>query len=628
MAIIAAMGAWPVPDAHATLDASTAVKYEIDADGGERVDSKGAVINEDGQRAGWYWSSNDGVAPPPWEQSTLRVYRGIYAWRSVMNDPDQYRNEQKPIASWDKADGTRFFRFAFCAGLDMATPSGWTCLVQWWQLGTSPPVGIWMYDDRKPRLRTKDDFGSATASNPRITSRWTDPEPCTDGAWHNYLVKIKWGVTDGELELWRWENEQWVSKYSVANTYIGYHDEGMEQGNYTWKMGGYRETGQGTWDVFYDELKYASTWEEVLLGLDDTPTPAIPVVYWTGEGDRWGGQTNAWSTIPFNDPAFPVYGLAGANGVSSGDTWQFAYDFAGMRGTTSTVRMNRNDVTMASLTLNAPGYTGFTFTNVDDNGSGIILAGPVMVLGGVHRFNVPTAGRNITLTANSTWDIACGAILEFNHVLAGTNGLNKTGEGAFLITGNQLYTGETAVSRGVFGIGPGPASLAGGLSFAPDALLRFSSAHTLTVGGTVSFENTFGITNLHGLDSSVALGNYQLISGTVDFQNVANVGPADAVLLGGDKRAFFENSGGLRLRVAADFPGWPQPTVEWIGFDQGRAVLALQGLAPAGYTLQTCTNAVDWEDGGVVFMSASPALWTSSTSSDAPRQFFRARLNP
>jgi hypothetical protein len=72
LAMIAAICVIPWA-AHATLDASTAVKYEIDADGGERVDSKGAVINEDGQRAGWYWSSDDGVAPPPWEKSTLRV---------------------------------------------------------------------------------------------------------------------------------------------------------------------------------------------------------------------------------------------------------------------------------------------------------------------------------------------------------------------------------------------------------------------------------------------------------------------------------------------------------------------------------------------------------------------------
>lgn len=626
--MIAAICAMPLAGAHATLDATTTTAYEIDADGGESLAADGDVINENGQRAGWFWSSNDGVAPPKWEKSTVRVYRGTYAWRSVMNDPDQYRNEQKPIQGWDRADGARFFRFAFCAGPDMATPSGWTCLVQWWQLGTSPPVGIWMYDDRKPRLRTKDDFGSATASNPRITSRWTDPEPCTDGAWHNYLVRIKWGVTDGELQLWKWENDQWVSKYSVANTYIGYHDEGMEQGNYTWKMGGYRATGQGTWDVFYDELKYASTWEEVLLGLDDTPTPTMPVVYWTGEGDRWGGQTNAWSTIPFNDPAFPVYGLAGANGVSIGDTWQFSYDFAGMLGTTSIVRMNRNDVTMASLTLNAPGSAGFTFTNVDSNGSGIRLAGPVKVLGGVHRFNVPTPGRSIMFTADSTWEIASGAVLEFSHVLAGTNGLSKTGEGALLIFGNQLHTGGTVISRGVFGVGAGPASLAGGLNFAPDALLRFSSAHTLTVAGTVSFEDTFGIANLHGLDGGVALGTYQLISGTVDFENLANVGPADAVLLGNGRRAFFENNGGLRLRVAADFPGWPQPTVEWIGFDQGRAVLVLQGLAPAGYTLQTSTNAVEWQDAGSVLMSVSPAFWTNAADSDAPRQFFRARLNP
>jgi len=46
------------------------------------------------------------------------------------------------------------------------------------------------------------------------------------------------------------------------------------------------------------------------------------------------------------------------------------------------------------------------------------------------------------------------------------------------------------------------------------------------------------------LDSAAALGNYQLISGTVDFPKRHQCCPAGAVLLGAGKRAYFENNGG------------------------------------------------------------------------------------
>jgi sialidase-1 len=293
------------------------------------------------------------------------------------------------------------------------------------------------------------------------------------------------------------------------------------------------------------------------------PPPTVPTVYWTGEGNRYGGQTNGWSTVAYDDPAYPVYGLAGDNGVSSNDTWRFSYDLAGMSGSTSTVRMNRDNVTMVSLTLNAPGTSGFTFTNVDNTGSGHMLAGRVTVLGGIHTFNPPTVGRTMTLMAESTWNIAAGATLVFSHVLAGDRGLNKTGEGALLITGNQLHTGETAVSRGVFGVGSSPASLAGDLSFGLGALLRFSPAHTLSVAGAVTFEDTFGIANLDGLGASAALGTYTLIAGNVDDQYLFNVGILQAASIGGGKWAFFEEGSGLTVTVVDDVPG---PVSIWEGF--------------------------------------------------------------
>ena len=631
--VIVAIGAASRLDAWATLDATTTVQFEIDADGGESTAADGDVINEEGQRAGWFWSSNDGVAPPAWEKSALHVYRGTYAWRSVMNDPDQYRNEQKPIQGWDTADGARFFRFAFCAGPDMATPSDWTCIMQWWQLDTSPPVGIWMYDDRCPRLRTKDDYGSATAGSPRIRSRWTDGEPCADGVWHHYVVKIKWGITDGEIELWKWENGQWVSKYSEANTYIGYHDEGMEQGNYTWKMGGYRAAGQGTWDMFYDELKYAANWEEVISDPVGTNAPAMPVIYWTGHEDRWGGG----SLTPTSDDNFSLTpGGTDWKKVSGGESYHHVYSRSSgaMSGTNYSVLMNRASNTLGSLTLVADAWgNGFQveLTENTSNGVGIRLGGPVAVQSGLHTVRRQTEGANLNtlaLATNSTWNVAANAVLQWAIPLTGNSGITKSGPGMLLFSGPQLYSGNTYVSGGVLGLNGASANLAGDLLFASGAKLRFSSAHTMTVSGGVSFEGLFGVADLAGLDASVAFGDYQLISGPVDWEHVANLGAAEAVLLGNGKRAFFENHAGLRLRVGEDFSDWPRPNQGPLRLDEGRPVLTWSGLAGTAYTIQCSTNVALWEDLDSVWITASPAFWTNPVVVTEPYRFYRVVLDP
>jgi autotransporter-associated beta strand protein len=284
LGLIAAVVAFAPSPVLATMDGTTTRSFLVDGEGGEFLSGgstrPGSIRNEEEPRqtAGWFWSSADGIAPPRWELSPVRVYDGAYSWRSVMNQPGQYRSEQKLIHFWDRDDGARYFRFAFSAGPDMARPTGWNVISQWWQLDTSPPVGIWLYDDMRPRLRTKDDFGSATNADPRVISRWIDPEPIADGTWHNYMMKIKWGTTDGELALWKWERDAWTPKYSVSNTYIGYHDAGREQGNYTWKLGGYRAQGQGSWDMFYDEMKFATTRAEVEAGfVGPRPDPTLSI---------------------------------------------------------------------------------------------------------------------------------------------------------------------------------------------------------------------------------------------------------------------------------------------------------------------------------------------------------------
>jgi autotransporter-associated beta strand protein len=288
-------------------------------------------------------------------------------------------------------------------------------------------------------------------------------------------------------------------------------------------------------------------------------------VYWTGEGDRWGGQDVAWSSVPYDAANYPQLLLRTA-AVNSDQSLNFFYDATAMNGTTKVVRMNRNGVTMLSVTLNGVGQDGFEFTNVDSNGSGLLLAGPITVQGGMHNFSPPTAGRSITLTADSAWDIAANSGLLFANILSGDFGVTKTGDGSLAFGGDQLYTGDTLINAGAFGVFGGNATLSGDLTFAAGTKLIFSDAYTLTIasGKQATFSHTsFGIADLVGLDSSVAAGNYTLIAGTV-VGTFDNVGLVNAVDIGDGKQAYFEQ-GSLNLIVV------PEPST-----------LALTGLGIVG----------------------------------------------
>ncbi|MBM4370692.1 MAG: heparin lyase I family protein [Deltaproteobacteria bacterium] len=268
---VAAVTIWSAAPARAQQDGSTTGKFEIDADGGETIQSDGEIQNEKGLVSGCFQSSDNGTLPPFWEKKSSNVYKGSSAYKVVMQSPAHYRNEQKPIQSWHRDDGERYFRFALANGDTMGNPSSHAILTQWWQSGTSPPVALQIYGDRHPRLVTKDDYGSATAANFRYTTRWTDTGTVTNGTWHSYIVKIKWGAGNGELKLWKWVNGSWQLKYDsnthtgmTAPNYIGYHDAGMDQTNYTWKIGGYRgHNDPAKYTMYFDEMRYAKTWDSV-----------------------------------------------------------------------------------------------------------------------------------------------------------------------------------------------------------------------------------------------------------------------------------------------------------------------------------------------------------------------------
>ena len=287
---------------------------------------------------------------------------------------------------------------------------------------------------------------------------------------------------------------------------------------------------------------------------------AQTTIYWTGNEDRWGGGSQTGTA---NDNFSLAPGGTTYQKVSEGETYHHVYDRspAGlMAGANYGVSMNRANNTISSLTLVGSGGAGFTFNTVGNNSLGMQLAGPVTASGGLHVFQ--NAGNNsLTMTTDITFDIAADAGVAFGYQLTGAYGITKTGSGTLVMLGSHLYSGDTAVSAGVFG---GNGSLAGNLGLASGTKLYFDPTYSLSVGGTATFaHSSFGIADLFGLDSSVAEGTYSLIAGTVSG-TFDNVGLANAVDIGGGKMAYFE-VGSLNVVVV------PEPST-----------LALAGLGIAG----------------------------------------------
>jgi hypothetical protein len=100
--------------------------------------------------------------------------------------------------------------------------------------------------------------------------------------------------------------------------------------------------------------------------------------------------------------------------------------------------------------------------------------------------------------------------------------------------------------------------------------IMFSTTETLTVAGTVTLDNSFGIDDLIGISSGTANGTYTLINGDVSdsfTSGFENIGLGNAFDLGGSKSAYFEEGSLSGYRhsgaghVGADCCIWWRPAV-------------------------------------------------------------------
>ncbi len=191
------------------------------------------------------------------------------------------------------------------------------------------------------------------------------------------------------------------------------------------------------------------------------------------------------------------------------------------------------------------------------------------------------ATRTLTVETGST---VAGMVVEFSGEISGdTFGITKEGAGTLILSGTNTYTGDTLVSAGTLYI---TGSLGSNVTLSNDATLGGGgSVDAITFNGgafleifstidvsaalsatSISFATAgFGIESLRyngaALDwTSIASGNYTLLTGNLDSSNLGNFELANAYIIGDGRHAYFTD-GSLKLVVEAI----PEPSTALLG---------------------------------------------------------------
>jgi autotransporter-associated beta strand protein len=224
--------------------------------------------------------------------------------------------------------------------------------------------------------------------------------------------------------------------------------------------------------------------------------------------------------------------------------------------------------TTGALTVNNGGLL-----NVGDNSLmvGNLTGTGGTIQGGFNNTRTLTIGNGDATGGNFQGGIANGS---------GTQAVTKVGTGTITLSGTNTYTGTTTISAGTLVLGAtgslasalidveaggtfaGTGTVTGDMNFANGSFFDVSSAlvsnalsrEWITVDGTITFGNTFGVTSLLGIDwNSIDLGTYQLIATTqTDWGNLNNFGLGAAYFdIDSGKSAYFE-TGSLDLVVVPE----------------------------------------------------------------------------
>ena len=322
-------------------------------------------------------------------------------------------------------------------------------------------------------------------------------------------------------------------------------------------------TTDSTWDIAAGaQLKLGSASPSLTLDSGRKITK-------TGSGNLYmeGSQTNIAGTIQLDAGTITAQNAA-AMGTAS---------LLLNGGSLALVRNNNttygNNVTVGGNASIMSGRAGTEGVGVNMALGTLAIGNQTLTVGTGDMVSSGTARITLgatTLSGNAVFNVTnnvagVSTLLTLDAVGGAGQGLTKTGDGELVLSGANTYTGTTTLDAGRLLINGDSSAATGGLTvnagailggsgrtggdifFADGAKFLFDAASTLTADGTVSFDS-FGISDLVGLDGTVAEATYTLIAGNVNFANVSNVGIANAFDLGEGKSAYFQE-GSLQLVV-------------------------------------------------------------------------------
>jgi autotransporter-associated beta strand protein len=227
------------------------------------------------------------------------------------------------------------------------------------------------------------------------------------------------------------------------------------------------------------------------VGIDVIP----PSVYWDSDGNA--GNNN----------------LATGAGLGGSGTWDASARW--YNGTSDIAWTTGSNAvflgTAATVALASPQSVG----SLAFKSNGYVIAGSTLTL----------VGPSITVDAGDTATIS--------SVIAGSNGLTKSGPGTLNLTGSNTYTGGTTITDGVLGIiasslGASPASPSVNLSISNGASLRFNAdGITLPVNRQIALGSGGGVFDTNGNNATIAgvisgLALTKTGAGTLVLANASN----------------------------------------------------------------------------------------------------------
>ena len=278
-------------------------------------------------------------------------------------------------------------------------------------------------------------------------------------------------------------------------------------------------------------------------------------------GGRWlklQGDISGAGNVTLADPAGGMtndtlgFILTGTNTLSGDVTVDTFVRVGGVPGDSISLSAGTSGTLgTAAVTINSG--KRLTFSRSDAHAVSNIISGDGDVYVGSTGIS-GTETQTLTLTGANTYTgtttVAAGTLALTGSGSLASSVIDVASGATFDVSG---LTGSFALDSGQQLTGSG--SILGDMEFGSGSTLAFSTTDTLVVSsGTVSFAAGFGIDDLVGLDgATVSDGTYTLISGTVDFTGLDNVGFGNRLNIGSGKEAYFQQ-GSLQVVVV------PEPT--------------------------------------------------------------------